>query len=93
MSKFLDYKLCSIILNREMHHARQWHSMSMYQSVMIVHSDLHIHVDDFIKFNHDILGITLGKVLQFFQKVHLYLLYNYIVALYNVMYMYVCLYI
>lgn len=43
--------------------------MPMYQSVMIVHNDLHIYVNDFIKFNHDVLGITLGKVLQFFQKV------------------------
>lgn len=55
------------ILNRELFHARRWHSD--FQAPMIVHNSRHIYVSDFIYFQHRNLGPTVGKVLKFFQKV------------------------
>ena len=56
-----------LLFFREMFHARKYHLE--FPSPMIVHKTQHIYVNDFIKFTHDTLGTSSGKVLKYYGKV------------------------
>ena len=58
------------MLFSEIYHARKWHSD--FQAPMIMtSSELLVFQNDFIIFQHNILGPTHGKVLKFYGKVSL----------------------
>ena len=53
-----------------MFHARKYHLE--FASPMIVHNNLHIYVNDFIRFEHSVLGASVGKILKYYKKVYVY---------------------
>ena len=60
----IDISVC----NSEMYHAKRWHT-DFPAAIMTVINSSHIFVNDFVNFNHQRTGETLGKVLRLLQKV------------------------
>ena len=62
--------LLQIIIDREIFHGRVWHSEEKFLSPMVItSSNKHIFVNDFVTLSLPNLGVTIAKVLKFFQKV------------------------
>ena len=57
-----------IYLSREIFHAHKFHSE--FQCPMINTVVGHVFQNDFITFQHDSCGLTIGKAMQFYQKVY-----------------------